>query len=56
MVTFWFESVKKRADSIRLFLVWLGVLPMQAGAADYLIKARIDAATLERSIRYSLEQ
>ncbi|NLH99445.1 MAG: SpoIIE family protein phosphatase [Chthonomonadales bacterium] len=29
---------------------------MQAGAADYLIKGRIDASSLERSIRYSLER
>jgi len=29
---------------------------MKEGAADYLIKGRIDAALLERSIRYSLEQ
>ena len=29
---------------------------MRAGAADYLVKGTIDAALLERSIRYSLEQ
>ncbi|HVG25597.1 MAG TPA: EAL domain-containing protein [Thermoanaerobaculia bacterium] len=29
---------------------------MRAGAADYLVKGRIDAPLLERSIRYALEQ
>ena len=29
---------------------------MKAGAADYLVKGRIDAEVLERSIRYSLER
>ena len=29
---------------------------MKAGAADYLVKGRIDAELLERSIRYSLER
>ncbi|MFC1853858.1 putative bifunctional diguanylate cyclase/phosphodiesterase [candidate division CSSED10-310 bacterium] len=29
---------------------------MQAGAADFLVKGQIDAATLERSIRYSIAQ
>jgi len=29
---------------------------MQAGAADYLVKGRIDASLLERSIRYALQQ
>jgi len=29
---------------------------MRAGAADYLVKGEIDAALLERSIRYALEQ
>ena len=29
---------------------------MKAGAADYLIKGRIEADTLERSIRYSIER
>src|SRR6185369_4300257 len=29
---------------------------MKAGAADYLIKARLDAGLLERSIRYALER
>jgi len=29
---------------------------MRAGAADYLVKGRIDAQLLERSIRYALEQ
>jgi putative two-component system response regulator len=29
---------------------------MRAGAADYLVKGRIDAAILERSIRYALER
>jgi C4-dicarboxylate-specific signal transduction histidine kinase len=29
---------------------------MKAGAADYLVKGRFDAATLERSIRYALER
>ena len=29
---------------------------MQAGAADYLVKGKIDAALLERSIRYAVQQ
>ena len=29
---------------------------MQAGAADYLIKGQIDAAGLERVLRYALQQ
>ncbi|MBI4876756.1 MAG: response regulator [Acidobacteria bacterium] len=29
---------------------------MKAGASDYLVKGRIDAGTLERSIRYALER
>lgn len=29
---------------------------MKAGASDYLVKGRIDAASLERSIRYSIKQ
>jgi signal transduction histidine kinase len=32
------------------------VAAMQAGAADYLIKGRIDAQLLERSIRYAIER
>jgi diguanylate cyclase (GGDEF)-like protein/PAS domain S-box-containing protein len=32
------------------------IAAMKAGAADYLVKGQIDAQTLERSIRYSLEQ
>ncbi len=34
----------------------LDVEAMRAGAADYLLKDRIDAATLERAIRYALER
>jgi len=32
------------------------VQAMRAGAADYLVKGRLDAALLERSIRYALER
>jgi diguanylate cyclase (GGDEF)-like protein/PAS domain S-box-containing protein len=32
------------------------IAALKAGAADYLVKGRIDAQILERSIRYSLEQ
>jgi diguanylate cyclase (GGDEF)-like protein/PAS domain S-box-containing protein len=32
------------------------LLAMRAGAADYLVKGRIDATLLERSIRYSIER
>lgn len=34
----------------------IDVEAMKAGASDYLIKGQLDASTLERSIRYSLEQ
>ncbi len=34
----------------------LALQALKAGAADYLIKGEIDAVTLERSIRYALEQ
>lgn len=34
----------------------IDLLAMRAGAADYLIKGRIDAVLLERSIRYSIER
>jgi PAS domain S-box-containing protein len=33
----------------------IDVKAMEAGAADYLIKGRIDAPTLERTIRYTIE-
>jgi len=32
------------------------VMAMRAGAADYLVKGRLDATMLERSIRYALER
>jgi signal transduction histidine kinase len=32
------------------------LLAMRAGAVDYLVKDRLDAATLERSMRYALQQ
>lgn len=34
----------------------IDIQAMQAGAADYLVKGRIDASLLERSIRYALER
>ncbi len=34
----------------------LALKALEAGAADYLVKGEIDAVTLERSIRYSLQQ
>ncbi len=34
----------------------LDIEAMKAGAADYLVKGKIDAALLERSIRYALER
>jgi signal transduction histidine kinase len=34
----------------------LALRALEAGAADYLIKGEIDAASLERSIRYALQQ
>ena len=34
----------------------IDVQAMRAGAADYLVKGRLDAALLERSIRYALER
>ncbi|MBL8113255.1 MAG: response regulator [Acidobacteria bacterium] len=34
----------------------LDVAAMEAGASDYLVKSRLDATLLDRSIRYSVEQ
>lgn len=34
----------------------IDLLAMRAGAVDYLVKDRLDAATLERSMRYALQQ
>src|SRR5450432_3458708 len=34
----------------------LALQALEAGAADYLVKGEIDAAALERSIRYALQQ
>ena len=52
------ESVERPAKYYRNNVVGsLNLLEaMQAGAADYLIKGRIDAPLLERSIRYALER
>ncbi|MCB0066623.1 MAG: hypothetical protein KDD77_05705, partial [Caldilineaceae bacterium] len=34
----------------------IDLLAMQAGAVDYLVKGEVDAAMLERSLRYALER
>jgi signal transduction histidine kinase len=34
----------------------IGIAALQAGAADYLVKARMDAQLLERAIRYAFER
>jgi DNA-binding NtrC family response regulator len=55
------EMVQQGCRAPAILLTGLGdrevdMKAMRAGAADYLVKGRIDAPLLERSIRYSLER
>lgn len=55
------EAAAESGDRAIIFLTGVGdrdvdVAAMEAGATDYLVKARVDGEVLERTIRYAIER